>query len=152
MKGNRTIILIAALLGLAAVLLFGAGWTLISAGSFHIEVHESGPDGCNFSITLPAALIQAVAACVPDDALAACDDEAAEEIARWWPVIESACEALAECPDCELVRVEGYDETVVVSTRGGTLCVAVDDHGDRVRVAVPVRTAANIVERLVPGA
>ncbi|MBN2170515.1 MAG: hypothetical protein JW819_04225 [Candidatus Krumholzibacteriota bacterium] len=152
MKANRFTILVAALLGLAAVLLFGAGWTVIRAGSFHVEVHEGGPDGCDFSITVPAALVQAVAACVPGDVLAVCDAEAAEELARWWPLIESASEALARCPDCELVRVEGYQETVVVAARGGQLCVDVDDHGDRVRVAVPVRCAAGIVQRLVPDA
>lgn len=152
MKTSRTAVIVAALLGLAAVLLLGAGWTVIRAGSFHVEVREAGPGGCDFSITVPAALVQAVAACVPEDVLRGCDEEAAAELARWWPLIEQASDALARCPDCELVRVDGRRETVVVAVRGGRLCVAVDDDGDRVRVEVPVRSAAGIVERLVPGA
>ncbi|MDX1388199.1 MAG: hypothetical protein R3344_03365 [Acidobacteriota bacterium] len=113
------------------------------AGTVEVEVVET--DGTNVSLSIPGALIDAGVRLVPVSVLPA---DVAVEIEPWWPAVQAAWDGLEDCPDVVFVEVDGPYEKVRIAKRGGVIEIDVDDHGARVRVAVPVRTVSILIDKL----
>jgi hypothetical protein len=115
---------------------------------FQIDVHATGPDGCDITgLRIPGVLVTSAMHFVPDDAL--CD--ASEELQRWGPIAREVCEALARSPDFVLVQVESNDEQVNISKRGHELVVEVETDCESVHVVVPLRAMNSILKRMERG-
>lgn len=117
--------------------------TVARAGTVDVEVVET--DGTNVSMSIPGALVHAGVRLVPVSLL---PPDVAVEIEPWWPAVRAAWDGLEDCPDVVLVEVDGPHEKVRIAKRGGVIEIDVDDHGARVRIAVPVRTVSILLDKL----
>ena len=126
----------------AGIALAGSAVRHASGGAVRIEVQEQ--DGEDIRISVPGFVVGLALALAPDEALAASLDEARP----WLAVARAAVDELGEAGDFTLVSVVKRDERVTIRTVGGVLVVDVDDHGDRVRIEMPLRTVDRIVRRL----
>jgi hypothetical protein len=113
-----------------------------SGGPVRIEVHD--PGGEDFRIAIPGFVVGLALALAPDEALA----ESLDEARPWLAVAREAVKELGEAGDVTLVSVVQRDERVTIRTERGVLVVDVDDHGDRVRIEMPLRTVDRVVRRL----
>ena len=116
--------------------------TVVRAGTVDVEVVEL--DGTNVSVSIPGALVDLGVRLVPVSLL----PDVAVEVEPWWPAVRAAWDGLEDCPDVVLVEVIGPNERVRIAKRGGVLEIDVDDHGSRVRIAVPVRTLSILIDKL----
>lgn len=146
MTRGTTFALVAAvalfLLAAAGIALAGAAVRHVSGGPVRIEVQERG--GEDLRISVPGFVVGLALAIVPDEVLA----EPLDEARPWLAVARAAVEELGEAGDVTLVSVVKRDERVTIRTTGGMLVIDVDDHGDRVRIEMPLRTVDRIVRRL----
>ena len=126
----------------AGIALAGSAVRHASGGAVRIEVQEQ--DGEDIRISVPGLVVGLALAIVPDEALA----EPLDEARPWLAVARAAVDELGEAGDFTLVSVVKRDERVTIRTVGGVLVVDVDDHGDRVRIEMPLRTVDRIVRRL----
>jgi hypothetical protein len=64
------------------------------------------------------------------------------------PIIDAAIPALEQSPDGVFVEVVDNDEHVLISKRGGSLVIDVNDREDVVHVSVPLRAAQSAVHEI----
>jgi hypothetical protein len=64
------------------------------------------------------------------------------------PIIDAAIPALNDCPDGVLVEVKDPGEHVLVSKRGGSIIVDVNDSDETVHVSVPLIAAQSAVHQI----
>jgi hypothetical protein len=122
----------------------------VGTGIAVVDVKEGGPGGHRIVVPVPLLLVQAAASFVPAKHLHGADRGIAEA-KPYLPGLSKVVEALAEAPDCELVRVEERKQLVVVAKRGGMLQVTVDGAKEQVRVSVPLAIAADVLQQLEGG-
>ncbi|MDX1643903.1 MAG: hypothetical protein R3244_06035 [Thermoanaerobaculia bacterium] len=138
------------LVGILAVLVLGAGilvaGTVASAGVVTVRVQETGPDGLNLYLPVPANLVEASIAVAPVVARLGGSDDVDRELARvraeiepWLPALEGLLDEIRRMPDATLVEVTAPNESVVVKKRRGAIEVRVEERGSRVEVVVPLR-------------
>jgi hypothetical protein len=130
------------LLAAAGIALAGSAVRHASGGPVRIEVHEQG--GEDFSIAVPGFVVGLALSIAPDEALA----EPLDEARPWLAVARAAVEELGQAGDFTLVSVVKRDERVTIRTERGVLVGDVDDHGDRVRIEMPLQTVDRVVRRL----
>jgi hypothetical protein len=108
-----------------------------------VDVKEGGPSGHRIVVPVPLFLAQAALNLAPAHATRTeLPAEALETLSR----SASLLDALADCPDAELIRVEDGDETVVIEKVGEMIKVSVDGRRDeRVRVNVPIGVVRDFV-------
>jgi hypothetical protein len=123
---------------------FVAGAALSSEGFIHVRVHEKGVDGKNINLIVPAAAVPVTLRFVPREHLA----EASENVRPYLPIIDAAIPALEQAPDGVLVEVVDRDDHVLISKRGGSLVIDVNDREDVVHVSVPLRAAQSAVHEI----
>lgn len=123
---------------------FVAGAALSSEGFIAVRVHEKNPDGKNINLFVPAAAVPLTLRFVPREHLA----EASENVRPYLPIIDAAIPALEQAPDGVFVEVVDRDEHVLISKRGGSLVVDVNDRDDVVHVSVPLRAAQSAVHEI----
>jgi hypothetical protein len=145
-RGTKIFTTLAAMM---AVMLLGSGLLLAGTvavnGLVTVQVDESGPDGTDVYIPVPAGLLYAGLALVPmfaGDEL----DEMRQEIGEWGPFLTAAAEAFEDCPDAVLVDVQDGDETVRIVKRGRALDVFVDGHDGKVHITVPAALFRHVVK------
>ena len=110
-----------------------------ATGVVVVDVREA--QGQHIVVPVPLLLVRAAAAFVPEQ-------HSRVELGRMAQHVGAArhvLEALAEAPDCELVRVEDRGEEVVVRKRGDMLEVRVEDNGDDVTVNLPIAMALHVL-------
>lgn len=144
-RGSKLAVVLAVTLFLAAV----AGIALAASaagraggGSVRIAVHEQGGD--DVRIAVPGFVVGLALALAPDDALAG----SLEDARPWLEIARAAVAELDDAGDATLVSVVKREERVTIRTEGGVLVVDFDDHGDRVRIEMPLRTVERVVRRL----
>lgn len=144
-RGSKWTLALAGTLFLAAV----AGIALAASaagraggGPVRIAVHEQGGD--DVRIAVPGFVVGLALALVPDDALAGSLNDARP----WLEIARAAVDELGAAGDFTLVSVVRREERVTIRTEGGVLVVDVDEHGDRVRIEMPLRTVERVVRRL----
>jgi hypothetical protein len=120
------------------------GAMLCSEGFMSIKVHEKQPGGTNVYVVLPAAIVPAALEFVPNHHLA----KASEQVQQYMPIIDAALPALEECPDGVLVEVVDPNEHVLVTKKGGSVVVDVNDSTEVVHVAVPLRAAMSTLHEI----
>jgi hypothetical protein len=109
-----------------------------SLGVMVVDVREG--DGSRIVVPVPLVLAQAAVAVAPafvPEKEMRVPEEALEHIGLAREVLE----ALADAPDCELVRVESRDEQVVIAKEGRSLRVRVSGRRENVNVNVPLHLA-----------
>jgi hypothetical protein len=132
-------------LGLGFVGTVAVGGAMIcSEGFISVKVHEKQADGTRFSIIVPAALVPAALEFVPDRRL----EKGSAELQPYLPVIDAALPALEDCPDGVFVEVIDPQEHVRVAKESGSIVVDVNDQGDIVHVAVPLRAAVSSIHEI----
>lgn len=112
--------------------------TVASLGVMVVDVREG--DGSRIVVPVPLVLAQAAVAVAPafvPEKEMRIPEEALEHIG----FAREALEAIAEAPDCELVRVESRDEQVVIAKEGRSLRVRVSGKKENVNVNVPLHLA-----------
>jgi hypothetical protein len=122
-----------AVLSVPAALLAGVA----SLGIVVVDVREGGPDGTHIVVPVPLVLAQGALLFVPEEKVRVKMDRAE----KYLPLARELVEALAEGPDGELVRVEEPGEEVVITKKGDTLEVRVQDKNDDVAVNIPLALA-----------
>lgn len=113
-------------------------------GTIRVDVDEHRPGGSHVHFWVPAAAVPAALHFVPDDKLQEAADHAREAL----PLVQIVASELEKLPDTEFVTVDGDNEHVKVSVRGGKVYVDVQDHGDDVHVAVPVSTIRDVMDNI----
>ncbi len=113
-------------------------------GTIRVDVDEHRPGGSHVHFWVPAAAVPAALHFVPDDKL----DQAVDHAREALPLVQIVAGELEKLPDTEFVSVDGEDEHVKVSVRGGKVYVDVQDHGDDVHVAVPVSTIRDVMDNI----
>ena len=113
-------------------------------GTIRVDVDEHRPGGSHIHFWVPAAAVPAAMHFVPDDKL----QEASEHAREALPLVQIVAGELEKLPDTEFVSVDGDNEHVKVSIRGGKVYVDVQDHGDDVHVAVPVSTIRDVMDNI----
>ena len=112
--------------------------TVAATGIAWVDVRDGGD---RIVVPVPLLLAEVAASFVPKPALRNHMGDAARHLAAAKGVIE----ALAECPDAELVRVEDADEQVVVSKAGDVLQVRVHGRDEEVSVNLPLSAIRDLV-------
>lgn len=130
-------------LGVAGVGLAGAS-VLCSEGLVHVKVIEKEPQGVHINVIAPAMLAPIAVHLAPQRELA----QAARQIRPYMPVIRAALNSLRESEDVVLVDVNEPGQHVEVMKSGGSIVVDVDDEGETVHVATPIRAISSTVEQL----
>jgi hypothetical protein len=120
------------------------GAMLCSEGFVQVKVHEKQADGTNLSIVVPAALVPLTLKFVPNHHLA----RASEQLRPYLPLIDIAIPALEDCRDGVLVEVTDPNDHVLITKRGGSIVVDVNDGNDVVHVAVPLRAAQSAIHEI----
>ena len=130
-------------IGVVGAALVG-GAALSSEGFIYVNVQEKEPGGTHFNVLVPAALVPTTLHFVPNHHLA----EASRDLRPYLPAIDAAIPALDECPDGVLVEVVDPGEHVLVTKRGGSIVVYVNDAGETVHVSVPLRAAQSAMHEI----
>lgn len=120
------------------------GAALCSEGFLAVKVHEKQANGANISFIAPAALVPAALEFVPSRELS----QASTELRPYLPMIDAALPALEKCPDGVLVEVVDPHEHVKVAKKAGSIVVDVNDSGEIVHVAVPLRAALSSIHEI----
>lgn len=111
-----------------------------ATGVVVVDVREA--QGRRIVVPVPLLAVRAAAAFVPEKQAQLELGEAGQHVGAARHVLE----ALAQAPDCELVRVEEQGQEVVVRKRGDMLEVRVkQDGGDDVAVNLPLAMALHVL-------
>lgn len=141
---------VAILMGAVLVVIMGSGFivagTVATAGVVTVSVHESGPDGLDLYVPIPAAVVEAAVSLAPVllDAVdeGRLDRELAglrQDLAGLLPIVEAALKSLDDMPSATLVEVESDSEYVLVRKVRGAVEVRVEEEDAQVVVSVPIR-------------
>jgi len=134
----------AVLLAFATVAMAAAA--VIGAGSIDVRVH--GERGSHVALRVPAGLANVALACVPDSVIEQALREAPPELDGVFPAVRDAWRQLERAPDFVLLEVVDRDLRVRVEKRDGQLQLHVDEDGETVDVALPMKTLRRLVDRL----
>ena len=143
-RGERLALVI--VLGVAVLLAGAAGaatYAWHTAGTVHVEIHASGPDGTDVDVHVPGLLLNAaIALCPTPKVLDDADARAA------FAALGTAADQLASMPDAVLVDVRDEESRIRVEKVGGRLLIRVRDTEDRVDVELPIHSVRLIAEKL----
>ncbi|HVG06939.1 MAG TPA: hypothetical protein VNM67_04485 [Thermoanaerobaculia bacterium] len=134
------------------ILLMGSGFLLaasiVQTGLVTVEVHESGPDGKNLYLPVPAALVHAGLSVLP--ALIERDvwAEARTNLGEWGPVAAEALRAVEDAPDAVLVDIQNDRETVRIEKDGRNLEIYIKDGKDSFEISVPASLLGRVAREI----
>lgn len=119
------------------IFVFGA--TVAATGVATVRVAESGPDGVNLWIPVPALLfdvaVSAAPRFMPEHEL----DQARREVEPYLPMLRELADAIEDMPSATLVQVESRNEQVRIVKDGRNFQIHVESDDADVRVTVPAR-------------
>lgn len=120
--------------------IFAFGATVAATGTITVSVQESGPDGVNLWIPVPALVADlalfAAPMLIPDEAL----EEARRELAPYQDQIEALAEAIEDVPaGSVLVDVRDGNEHVRISKDWRNFEISVESPDANVNVSIPAR-------------
>jgi hypothetical protein len=137
-------------LGIAAIILMMPivvlAATIAATGTISVRVRETGPDGVNLWIPVPALLVDVAVfvapLVIPREELA----EAREHIEPWLPALQAMADELERCPEAELVSVHSNGEHVRIYKSWRSFHVDVNSHDADVEVKVPARLVSRTLD------
>ena len=152
---TRTAKVMAVLVGTALVFVLGTGilvaGTTVASGLMTVSIHEEGPDGLDLFIPVPAGLVEATLELAPlafkvagHHGLDHEFDHVRGEIEDMLPALDAMLAHLHEMPDAVLVEVESDREFVRVSKKRGSILIRVEEHGNRIEIAIPTRVFRSV--------
>ena len=146
-KGARVllIVLVGGTLLMAATMALGAA-AIYSGGTIEVDVEDQGSG--SLSLTVPAVLADLAVGLVPSHLVDKALENAPDELRSWMPAVREAWREFARAPDFVLVEISGPNEHVRVEKRGKQLIVLVDSGGERVKVAIPLKTIRRLLEKV----
>jgi hypothetical protein len=130
-------------IGVLGTALIG-GAALSSEGFIYVNVQEKHPGGTHVNVFVPAALVPAALHFVPRHHFA----DSSHDMREALPIIDAAIPALKDTPDGVLVEVRDPGEHVVVTKRGGSIVVDVNDPDETVHVSVPLIAAQSAIHQI----
>jgi hypothetical protein len=121
---------------------------LYGGGALSVEVEQRGADPLSLRFSVPAIAIGPAM----DWALNRWEPASVElpegVDGRWLQAAAASVRALEQAPDGVLVHVEDGTDSVLVISEGGELVVEVASRNERVRVSVPLRLIARLIDRM----
>jgi len=129
------------LAGAAALLLGGMAY---NAGAVRVSVKEKRPGGDSIHLIVPAVVVPAVMAVIPDSAFRDIPPEARKHL----PLVKLVAAELKDLPDGPLVEVRGPGEEVTIALEDKTLAIDVNDAGDEVHLRIPLGAVESVASRL----
>jgi len=125
------------------------GMTLTTAvvmkdGIVEVNVQEKHAGGSHVHLYVPATVATWGVHLAPEERLREHLRHSREHLA----LAQVALREIEKVPDALLVEVESPTEHVRVQTRRGSFVLDVDDPGETVHVAVPIRAARKVMEEL----
>lgn len=130
-------------LGIAGVTVAGVG-LICSEGMIEVNVVEKQPEAHHVYVLAPAALVPMAVHFVPSRKFG----HASAELQPWMPTIHAALDQLREIDDLTLVDVTEPGQHVVVSKKGGSVVVDVNDRDETVHVSAPIRAISGTIEQV----
>ena len=128
-----------------------AGWALLIGAVFAwggvMTVHLDNPDGPNFAVPLPMAVVDAA---VSTGELVF--DDLRLDLGEWEPMVAEVMAVIEDCPDVTFIEVEDHGDYVRVAKEDGYLKVEVSEdgaEGAKFRVSLPARVATRTISRLI---
>ncbi|MEM8994433.1 MAG: hypothetical protein AAGF23_06530 [Acidobacteriota bacterium] len=120
------------------IFVFGA--TVAATGTVSVRVQDSGPDGVNLFIPVPAVLLDAAVfvapAVIPEGDLEA----ARMEAAPYLPMLRRLANELTDIPaGSVLVHVDNPEEQILITKGWRNFEISVDSGDTQVHVSVPAR-------------
>jgi hypothetical protein len=130
-------------LGIAGVTVAGVG-LICSEGMIEVNVVERQPEAHHVYVLAPAALVPLAVHFVPSRKFG----HASAELQPWMPTIHAALDQLPEIDDVTLVDVTEPGQHVVVSKKGSSVVVDVNDRDETVHVSAPIRAISSTIEQV----
>ena len=130
-------------LGIAGAAVAGVG-LICSEGMIEVNVIERQPETHHVYVLAPAALVPMAVHFIPGHKFG----PASAELQPWMPTIRAALDQLREVDDVTLVDVTEPGQHVVVSKKGGSVMVDVNDREETVHVSAPIRAIRSTVEQV----
>lgn len=130
-------------LGIAGVTVAGVG-LICSEGMIEVNAVEKQPEAHHVYVLAPAALVPMAVHFVPSRKFG----HASAELQPWMPTIHAALDQLREIDDVTLVDVTEPGQHVVVSKKGGSVVVDVNDPDETVHVSAPIRAISSTIEQV----
>lgn len=122
--------------------------SFVAAGTVTVAVEDSGPDGVDLFVPVPAILLDIAALVVPRVIPEAELAQIHAELEPWHGALKEAVQALEDCPDGVLVEVKNKQEHVLVTKRARRFQVNVDSQDVDVRVSMPDRVLRRALQVL----
>jgi hypothetical protein len=140
------------LVAAAGILLMGSGFLLaasiVQTGLVTVKINESGPNGTNLYLPVPAAFIHAGLTVLP----ALIEDDVWEEVridlGEWAPVAAEALRAVEDAPDAVLVDIENDRESVRIEKDGRTLEIHIRDGKGSYEFSVPASLLGRVAREI----
>jgi len=136
----------------AGILIMGSGFLLaasiVQTGLVTVEVHESGPDGTNLYVPVPAVFIHAGLSVLPTLIERDVWEEARTNLGEWGPVAAEALRAVEDAPDAVLVDIENDHESVRIEKAGRTLEIRVRDGKDSFEISLPASLLGRVAREI----
>ena len=144
---SRSRLVLAVILGVALLVAstgIVAAVTVYRAGSILVDVDPKDPAETGVSLRIPAVILPAALALVPDNVFGDDDPQLRAAI----PIALKTCEMLETQGDAVLVEVESQRERVRIAKVGGEIRIDVVSNDDEVHVAFPISSVRSVVSRL----
>ena len=130
-------------LGIAGVAAAGVG-LICSEGMIEVNVVERQPEAHHVYVLAPAAAVPMAVHFIPSHEFG----HASAELQPWMPTIRAALDQLREVDDVTLVDVTEPGQHVVVTKKGGSVVVDVNDRDETVHVSAPIRAISSTIEQV----
>lgn len=144
---SRARLALAVVLGAALLVVSTGAFAAVAAwraGSILVSVLPKASDEPRISLRVPAVVLPAALALVPNDAFRS----AGPELRAVLPIAIKACEVLERQGDAVFVEVVNPRESVRIAKIGDVLRIDVRNDEEEVHVAVPISSFRTVVSRL----
>jgi len=113
-------------------------------GVIRVDVDESRSGGSHVHVWVPATAVSAGLRLTPRHHL----QEAAAQVRPYLPLLRELSKELQKYPNAEFVDVRDSEDHVLITMREGKLSIDVVSDSEKVHVALPVETIADVADRL----
>lgn len=120
------------------------GVVVMQDGIISVNVREKHPGGHHIWFAAPGSLVPFALKLAPARDL----QEHMRDSRQWMPVAKAALDALANSPDGVFVQVDSAEQHVRVQKSWGRLLVDVDDPGEEVHLAIPIRAVRHTLSEM----
>jgi hypothetical protein len=144
---SKARLVLAVFLGVSLIAVSTATFAAVAAwraGSILVSVDPENPDDPAFALRVPALILPAALALVPDAAFRDVD----RRLIAALPLASKACDLLERQGDAVFVEVVNARENIRIAKVGASVRIDVFDGRDEVHVAVPIAALRAVVARL----